>query len=115
MPFGKYKGIEVKNLPKDYISWLSGIELNGPLKKYVNEVVESKSYQEYLDHSNNLEVQAEEERMESEKLERDYINDIKFWGRVSPNSVIDTIRKNDIEIEIDTWKWLLKNSEKTSF
>lgn len=42
MPFGKHKGQLLKNIPIDYIEWLSGTELKEPLKTFVNEILNNK-------------------------------------------------------------------------
>jgi hypothetical protein len=115
MPFGKYKGTELNNLKMDYIRWLLSIELKNPLKDEIQKIAKSDRYQSYLDTCSKLSEQAQQFRDEQEKLEQDYIKDIKFWGRVSPNSVIETIRKNNIDVDSDTWKWVLRNADKTSF
>jgi hypothetical protein len=35
MPFGKHKGVPVKDLPGEYLKWLATIELREPLKSAV--------------------------------------------------------------------------------
>lgn len=35
MPFGKYKGYRLKELPKQYIEWLKTIELKGKIKDHL--------------------------------------------------------------------------------
>ncbi len=115
MPFGKYKGYQVNTLPLQYIEWLSQLQLKNPLKSEVNKIINSDEFLKYQTDKLKAYQRYEEEREMQRKLEEDYIKDIKFWGRVSPNSVIETIRKNDIDIDNDTWRWLLRNSEKTPF
>lgn len=39
MPFGKYEGQLLKDIPKDYIEWLSGRELKEPLKTMINKLL----------------------------------------------------------------------------
>jgi hypothetical protein len=39
MPFGKHKGTLVRELPGDYLRWLSTIELREPLKGAVKEAL----------------------------------------------------------------------------
>lgn len=35
MPFGKYRGVEIADLPDDYLSWLKGLDLREPLRTAV--------------------------------------------------------------------------------
>lgn len=35
MPFGKYRGVEIEDLPSDYLDWLTTIDLHGRLKQAV--------------------------------------------------------------------------------
>ena len=42
MPFGKHKGQLLKDIPIDYIEWLSGTDLKEPLKTFVNEILNNK-------------------------------------------------------------------------
>lgn len=35
MPFGKYRGAEIEDLPSDYLDWLMTIKLQGPLQAAV--------------------------------------------------------------------------------
>lgn len=38
MPFGKHKGLEVKNLPRGYVSWMrENMDLNGDLKEALDK------------------------------------------------------------------------------
>lgn len=39
MPFGKHKDKLIKDVPKDYLEWLSGQELKEPLKTFVKQLV----------------------------------------------------------------------------
>lgn len=39
MPFGKYEGQLLKDIPIDYIEWLAGRDLKEPLKSMVNELL----------------------------------------------------------------------------
>ena len=39
MPFGKHEGQLLKDVPRDYIEWLSGRELKEPLRSMVNEIL----------------------------------------------------------------------------
>lgn len=39
MPFGKYEGKLLKDIPTDYIEWLAGRDLKEPLKSIVNELL----------------------------------------------------------------------------
>lgn len=48
MPFGKYKGRELNNIPFKYISWLTTIELKGTLKAEVAMITQSTEYLEYV-------------------------------------------------------------------
>lgn len=43
MPFGKYQGEFLSNLPKHYLEWLSQQSLSEPLKSLVTECLESQS------------------------------------------------------------------------
>jgi uncharacterized protein (DUF3820 family) len=45
MPFGKHKGTPVRDLPGDYLKWLSSIELREPLRSSVAAVLACKSVQ----------------------------------------------------------------------
>lgn len=40
MPFGKHSGKLLKDVPKDYIEWLSNKELKEPLKTFVKKILE---------------------------------------------------------------------------
>lgn len=42
MPFGKYQDTLIKNVPKDYLKWLSGQELKEPLKTFVNQILKDE-------------------------------------------------------------------------
>jgi hypothetical protein len=35
MPFGKFKGATLRNVPDDYLQWLRGLELREPLRTHV--------------------------------------------------------------------------------
>jgi hypothetical protein len=35
MPFGKYKGVEIADLPNNYLKWLKTLNLKGKLKEEV--------------------------------------------------------------------------------
>ena len=39
MPFGKHKGSLLRDLPDDYLAWLSGRDLRNPLRQLVEEEV----------------------------------------------------------------------------
>lgn len=39
MPFGKHAGLLLTEIPKDYLTWLSGQELQEPLKSLISQVV----------------------------------------------------------------------------
>ena len=44
MPFGKYKGVDVRDLPEDYVVWLiDTIELRDPLKSAVRAEAEARA------------------------------------------------------------------------
>ena len=42
MPFGKHKGTLIKELPGDYLKWLSTIQLHGPLRAAVQAALSWK-------------------------------------------------------------------------
>jgi Putative quorum-sensing-regulated virulence factor len=42
MPFGKFKGLPVSELPDDYLDWLSEIELREPLRTAVEQEIEAR-------------------------------------------------------------------------
>jgi Putative quorum-sensing-regulated virulence factor len=45
MPFGKFKGAPVEDLPSSYLWWLvENIELREPLKSAIEDEVESRSF-----------------------------------------------------------------------
>jgi hypothetical protein len=59
MPFGKYKGEEIADIPRPYLVWLSeNVELFGSLKSEVEGVLndepptENKSFDELLEEMN---------------------------------------------------------------
>ena len=56
MPFGKHKGQLLKDIPIDYIEWLSGTDLKEPLKSMVNELLNGDK-----DHSNEDTGELDEE------------------------------------------------------
>lgn len=33
LPFGKYRGVDIRVVPKDYLLWLSTLDLRDPLRK----------------------------------------------------------------------------------
>jgi hypothetical protein len=37
MPFGKYRGTEIEDIPSDYLKWLRTIDLHGHLKRAVED------------------------------------------------------------------------------
>lgn len=43
MPFGKHQDTLIKNVPKDYLRWLSGQELKEPLKTFVNQILKGEN------------------------------------------------------------------------
>lgn len=43
LTFGKHSGAMLKDVPKDYLRWLSGTDLKEPLKTYVHEVLKEKN------------------------------------------------------------------------
>ena len=50
MPFGKHEGKLLKDIPIDYIEWLSGRDLKEPLKSMVNELLNgNKEYEPSID------------------------------------------------------------------
>ena len=48
MPFGKYKGLDLKYLPFEYVEWLSSIELKDPLKSHIRLITEDIDFRKYL-------------------------------------------------------------------
>jgi uncharacterized protein (DUF3820 family) len=42
LPFGKYQGVPLDDLPDSYLSWLGTIELRAPLDRLVEEVAEAR-------------------------------------------------------------------------
>lgn len=42
MPFGKFTGYEVSELPDSYLTWLGGIELRSPLKEAVDREIATR-------------------------------------------------------------------------
>lgn len=118
MPFGKYKGIQVSNLPLDYLYWLNSIILKDPLKTVVLEVCKSEKYKKYLNERYESEERANKEIQRENNLKKAYMDDPEFWGRVSPNSTaqafLDNRHRLD-KLDLDTWKWILKNCDKTPF
>lgn len=45
MPFGKYRGVEVADLPKSYLQWLwANVELRGPLEAEVARALHGPDY-----------------------------------------------------------------------
>lgn len=115
MPFGKYKGYSIEDVPLDYVDWLRTIELKGPLKIEVTNIVNSEKFKEHLKLKEFYRHSDELDKKRQLDLEKSYIKDIEFWGRVSPNSTIEAIRKHDIDVDLDTWQWLLRKAEKTYF
>ena len=43
MPFGKHQDTLIKNVPKDYLKWLSNQELKEPLKTFVNQILKGEN------------------------------------------------------------------------
>ena len=63
MPFGKYKGSKVNDLPASYVIWLTSINLQEPLKSVVgkrsmdqdileevNKILALRSYEDLTDN-----------------------------------------------------------------
>ena len=46
MPFGKYSGLDLADLPTSYLSWLLSIDLREPLKSEVRAECRSRYYEE---------------------------------------------------------------------
>lgn len=46
MPFGKYSGLDLAELPTSYLSWLLSIDLREPLKSEVRAEYRSRYYEE---------------------------------------------------------------------
>ena len=42
MPFGKHKNTLLKDIPRDYLQWLKGTDLNEPLKTLVDKVLKAE-------------------------------------------------------------------------
>jgi hypothetical protein len=43
MPFGKFKGTSIRDLPGDYLRWLGTIKLHGPLRAAVQAALSWKA------------------------------------------------------------------------
>ena len=43
MPFGKYRGLDLSDLPLDYLQWLAGRELHPPLRGAVDAELARRS------------------------------------------------------------------------
>lgn len=41
MPFGKYKGTKLKDLPDDYVYYLHGTDCYGAVRQYVDSVIDA--------------------------------------------------------------------------
>jgi hypothetical protein len=54
MPFGKYKGIDLEELPLDYLQWLRGIAKAGRLQSAINVEIARRAterhYERTYDH-----------------------------------------------------------------
>ena len=48
MPFGKYKGEDVEDLPESYLRWLTSIDLYGSLREAVYEALGKPDPQKQL-------------------------------------------------------------------
>lgn len=46
MPFGKFHGVDLRDLPDDYLIWLRGIELRDPLRTAVEWEYERRHTQQ---------------------------------------------------------------------
>lgn len=41
MPFGKYKGTALKNVPDEYLYYLHGTNIYGALKRYIDDNIDA--------------------------------------------------------------------------
>lgn len=58
MPFGKYKGIDMEEVPNSYIIWLhENTELREPLKSYIDYIVDT-ALKEEINRAKSMGVKA---------------------------------------------------------
>ena len=51
MPFGKFRGFSIQDIPRDYLSWLwENVDLYGRLKDEVSKFILSESHLPELDY-----------------------------------------------------------------
>jgi hypothetical protein len=48
MPFGRYRGREIEDLPSDYLDWLLSIEIRDRLRDAVERELEARCMREYV-------------------------------------------------------------------
>ena len=68
MPFGKYRGVLVADLPDDYLTWLHGIELHEPLRTAVKTEFELR----FTKPNTNTSVPSDVKVMASELIAAGY-------------------------------------------
>lgn len=54
MPFGKHKGVEVKDLEFEYLKWLTTIDVHGVLRQHVTYWYSYKSKNRKRDYKENI-------------------------------------------------------------
>ncbi len=59
MPYGKYKGMEIVNLPHDYLTWIVDKFDDGEIKNEAKRVLNSSQHKKEQHHK-SLEEQANE-------------------------------------------------------
>ena len=67
MPFGRHKGLELTELPLDYLEWLAGRHLHGWLRAAVDQEVKRRQF--------NAAAEGKEEK---EKTESDIDNGVPW-------------------------------------
>ena len=56
MPFGKYRGTQIRELPFNYLEWLTTLELLEPLQTRVQEEYEKRLYDQGREGAIDLSV-----------------------------------------------------------
>lgn len=54
MPFGKHRGAELRDLPSDYLQWLTTIELRPFLRDAVDDEIERREFSDTVRYSQEI-------------------------------------------------------------
>ena len=90
MPFGKYKGKSLQEIPDSYIAWLmKSCELKEPLKTWVEDLVWEK-------------ISKNKETLMMEWIEDNYVKRSSSYGSYNDSSFSDYVQ-DDYDCPYDEW------------